>query len=103
MLLFFAAAFVLSMLLCRLLIIFAPKDAPDGGRKTQSMAVPTSGGLAIAAAAALIYIAELIVIPAFTSSDSLPELANLHVRFLITSGELPHILLAIFVLIIGDR
>ncbi|MEO1476606.1 MAG: hypothetical protein AAFS13_09510 [Pseudomonadota bacterium] len=101
MLLFFAAAFVLSMLFCRLLIIFAPKDAPDGGRKTQSMAVPTSGGLAIAAAAALIYIAELIVIPAFTSSDSLPELANLHVRFLITSGELPHILLALFVLIIG--
>ncbi|MEM9669791.1 MAG: hypothetical protein AAF950_12775 [Pseudomonadota bacterium] len=101
MLLFFAAAFVLSMVFCRLLISYAPKDAPDGGRKTQAIAVPTSGGLAIAAAAALVYIAELIIIPALTSSESLPEIANVHVRFLITSGELPHILLAIFVLLIG--
>ncbi|MEM7663553.1 MAG: hypothetical protein AAF292_15020 [Pseudomonadota bacterium] len=101
MLLFFAASCVLSMIFCRLLIAVAPKDAPDGDRKTQSMAVPTSGGLAIAAAAALIYIAELIIIPAVTSAESLPEVANVHLRFLVTSGELPHILLAIFVLIIG--
>ncbi|MEO0884202.1 MAG: hypothetical protein AAFY34_15960 [Pseudomonadota bacterium] len=101
MLLFFTAAFVLSMLFCRLMITFAPKDAPDGDRKTQATAVPTSGGIAIAAAAALLYISELIIIPAYSSSDSLPEIANVHFRFLISSGELPHIFLAVFVLIIG--
>ncbi|MEM6410501.1 MAG: hypothetical protein AAF683_03080 [Pseudomonadota bacterium] len=101
MLLFFAAAFVLSMAFCRLMIAFAPKDAPDGERKTQPVAVPTSGGLAIAGAAALIYLSELIIIPAATSVDSLRTIADVHIRFLVTSGELPHIILAIFVLFVG--
>lgn len=43
----------LSALFCWGLIRFAPKDAPDGARKQQSVAVPTSGGLAIALASCL--------------------------------------------------
>ena len=36
--------------MCRILMIVGPEDTPDSERKTQSAAVPTSGGLAIAAA-----------------------------------------------------
>ena len=43
-----------SLICCRILIAIAPKDAPDAARKTQTIAVPTSGGLAIAAAIALV-------------------------------------------------
>ena len=39
-----------SIILCRVLIMFAPKDAPDNDRKTQSVAIPTLGGMAIAVA-----------------------------------------------------
>lgn len=37
-----------SIILCRILMQFSPKDAPDGERKTQAVAVPSSGGIAIA-------------------------------------------------------
>ena len=40
-----------SLILCRMLMVFSPKDAPDADRKTQKIAVPTSGGLAFAFAA----------------------------------------------------
>ncbi|MEL7480705.1 MAG: hypothetical protein AAGJ29_04035, partial [Pseudomonadota bacterium] len=36
--------------LCWCLMVVAPQDAPDGGRKDQAAPVPTSGGLAIAGA-----------------------------------------------------
>jgi len=52
-----------SLLLCRLVMAFAPKDAPDGGRKTQSFAVPTSGGLAIAAAILISWLGLLTLAP----------------------------------------
>jgi len=35
-----------SLLLCRMLMVFSPKDEPDNDRKTQRTAIPTSGGLA---------------------------------------------------------
>jgi len=38
-----------SLICCRILIVIAPKDAPDNERKMQATAVPTSGGIAIAA------------------------------------------------------
>lgn len=98
---FFIATLLMSFALCRLLIAIAPKDAPDGDRKAQKFAVPTSGGLAIAAAAGAVYVAELILVPAFSSTATLPELTNLHAQFLATSQLLPHILLALFVLIFG--
>lgn len=48
-----AIACLVSLLFCRVLIMIAPKDAPDGGRKQQGAPVPTSGGLGIAAATML--------------------------------------------------
>lgn len=44
-----ALAFVASLTACRALISIGPLDAPDGGRKDQVTATPTSGGLAVAA------------------------------------------------------
>jgi len=44
---------LLSLSLCWGFIKIAPKDAPDTARKTQTAPVPTSGGVAIAAAIAL--------------------------------------------------
>lgn len=41
---------VLSAVFCRIVMALPLKDAPDGGRKIQSAAIPTAGGLAIAAA-----------------------------------------------------
>lgn len=40
-----------SLICCRVLIIIAPKDAPDGVRKPQIIAVPSSGGIAFGAVA----------------------------------------------------
>jgi UDP-N-acetylmuramyl pentapeptide phosphotransferase/UDP-N-acetylglucosamine-1-phosphate transferase len=52
---------LLSVLLCGLMIRYAPRDAPDGGRKTQAAPVPTSGGLAIAMATVMaLYISPLL-------------------------------------------
>ena len=56
-------AFFASLVFCRLLIKVAPKDAPDDDRKVQSVAVPTSGGLAIAAAIFLPWMIYLITHP----------------------------------------
>lgn len=44
--------FVISLLVCGLMIRFGPKDAPDGGRKTQGAPVPSSGGVGILAGVA---------------------------------------------------
>ena len=45
---------LVSLILCSVLIKVAPKDAPDGVRKEQRFAVPTSGGLAIAGTVLLV-------------------------------------------------
>ncbi|MDP3460577.1 MAG: hypothetical protein Q8S09_15010 [Hyphomonas sp.] len=45
----FALPFAVSLFVCWLMIRFGPKDAPDGGRKTQGAPVPTSGGMGILA------------------------------------------------------
>jgi len=39
--------FLVSLFVCGLMIRFGPKDAPDGGRKTQDAPVPSSGGIGI--------------------------------------------------------
>lgn len=39
--------FLVSLLVCGLMIRLGPKDAPDGGRKTQAVPVPSSGGIGI--------------------------------------------------------
>jgi UDP-N-acetylmuramyl pentapeptide phosphotransferase/UDP-N-acetylglucosamine-1-phosphate transferase len=41
------AAFLVSLIICRLMIGLGPKDMPDGGRKTQAVPVPSSGGIGI--------------------------------------------------------
>ena len=40
--------FTVSFLVCGLMVLIGPRDAPDGGRKTQARAVPSSGGVGIA-------------------------------------------------------
>ena len=47
------STFFVSLVLSRILITIAPKDAPDALRKTQNVAVATSGGIAIAASGAI--------------------------------------------------
>lgn len=42
-------AFGMSLAVCALMVWLGPRDAPDGGRKTQVRAVPSGGGLGIAA------------------------------------------------------
>ncbi len=76
----------LSLCLCWALIRIAPKDAPDDARKTQSFAVPTSGGIAIAAAIALSLCASI-----WTGHKPLASTTDTGV----------HVLLTIFVLILG--
>lgn len=44
-----AIPFAVSLFVCGLMIRFGPKDAPDGGRKTQAAPVPSSGGLGVLA------------------------------------------------------
>lgn len=44
-----APAFLVSLAVCALMVRFGPRDAPDGERKTQARAVPSGGGLGIAA------------------------------------------------------
>ena len=39
--------FLVSLFVCGLMIRLGPKDAPDGGRKTQAVPVPSSGGVGI--------------------------------------------------------
>ncbi|MEO9971140.1 MAG: hypothetical protein ABJG15_15185 [Hyphomonadaceae bacterium] len=56
-------AFLVSLVLCRLVMAIAPKDAPDGGRKTQTIAIPTSGGIAIGSAIGIVWIAFLMLSP----------------------------------------
>lgn len=43
------AAFLVSLIVCWLMIQLGPKDGPDGDRKTQARAVPSAGGLGILA------------------------------------------------------
>lgn len=44
-----AVPFAVSLLVCGLMIRYGPKDAPDGGRKTQAAPVPSSGGMGVLA------------------------------------------------------
>jgi UDP-N-acetylmuramyl pentapeptide phosphotransferase/UDP-N-acetylglucosamine-1-phosphate transferase len=41
--------FLVSLIVCGLMIRLGPKDAPDGGRKTQAAPVPSSGGVGVLA------------------------------------------------------
>lgn len=41
--------FMVSLLVCGLMIRFGPRDVPDGGRKTQGAPVPSAGGIGILA------------------------------------------------------
>ena len=43
----FAVPFLISLFVCWLMIRLGPKDAPDGGRKTQAAPVPSSGGMGV--------------------------------------------------------
>lgn len=80
----FCAAFILSALFCGLIVWFGPRDAPDGGRKMQKRAVPTSGGAGILLAS-LLSLAGLAL-----SLKVAPSAAFSHLS---ASGWLPHFVL----------
>lgn len=86
------AVAILSALLCRWLIAVAPKDAPDGARKTQTQAVPTSGGVAIFAAVAFSF-AGILLLDRASPRD--------HFGALLTPDFLPYAMLCAAVLVIG--
>lgn len=85
---------ILSAVLCRVLIAIAPKDAPDSARKDQAAPVPTSGGLAIAAA---IIVGTATVILLDVNSQASPR----HFGSLKIGEILPYGLLCLTVLIVG--
>ena len=85
---------LLSAGLCRALIAFAPKDAPDGTRKTQTVAVPTSGGLAIAAAVLISFGVVLLLDQASASGRD-------HFGAILRPAHLPYALLCLTVLVVG--
>lgn len=85
---------VLSALLCRVLIAIAPKDAPDGTRKTQTAAVPTSGGLAIAAAVLISFGVVVLLDQASASGRN-------HFATILRPAFLPYALLCLTVLVVG--
>ena len=43
----FAVPYLISLFVCWLMIRLGPKDAPDGGRKTQAAPVPSYGGMGV--------------------------------------------------------
>lgn len=62
--LFAACACVLTLLLGRLVMAYGPKDKPDGARKNQAKAMPTSGGIAI-----FVSVMPLTVFALFMNAD----------------------------------
>lgn len=59
-----ALPFLVSFLVCTLMIRFGPKDAPDGGRKTQARPVPSAGGAGVFAGVACAFLAAQALAPA---------------------------------------
>ena len=59
-----ALPLISSFLVCALMIRLGPKDAPDGGRKTQARPVPSAGGLGVLAGIAVTFLAGSAVQPA---------------------------------------
>lgn len=51
--------FLVSLMLCRVLISFGPGDAPDGVRKMQAVTVPSAGGLGILAGMFLPFLTDM--------------------------------------------
>lgn len=62
--------FVVSLAVCWLMIRYGPKDAPDGGRKTQAAPVPSSGGVGILAGVAAGIVAMAV--------SGMPAVAEIH-------------------------
>lgn len=58
-----AVPLVVSCLVCALMIRLGPKDAPDGGRKTQARAVPSAGGAGILAGLLAAFMAATLLRP----------------------------------------
>ncbi len=54
---------IISFVICGLMIRLGPKDAPDGGRKTQARAVPSAGGTGILAGLASAGAAAVLLLP----------------------------------------
>lgn len=58
-----ALPLIVSFLVCALMIRLGPKDAPDGGRKTQARAIPSAGGLGVLAGIGAALIAGSVLMP----------------------------------------
>ncbi|KDA00504.1 glycosyl transferase family protein [Hyphomonas polymorpha PS728] len=54
---------IVSFLVCALMIRLGPKDAPDGGRKTQARPVPSAGGLGVLAGIGAALLAGSLLLP----------------------------------------
>lgn len=69
--------FAVSLLVCALMIRLGPKDAPDGGRKTQAAPVPSSGGVGVMAGIAAAAAAGSFIGMPFPEWLGTPPLAGL--------------------------
>ena len=92
-------AFILSLIMCGVLVLTGPKDSPDGQRKMQAAAVPSAGGLGFG-------LAVLIVLAYMFSSASdtaaLPFLSLLAKMFLAVNGLILFVSLALLVGLLDD-
>ncbi|MFN7054565.1 glycosyltransferase family 4 protein [Hyphomonas sp.] len=72
-LVWFALPLSVSAAVCALMIRLGPKDAPDGGRKTQAAPVPSAGGIGILAGLAAALIAGAVGMPDHVSAGSIAQ------------------------------
>lgn len=82
-------------------IRLGPKDNPDGERKNQAYAVPTSGGLAIAIASMLVPAIVIFISAISVHDQSLGSAIDKPFEFWRETGFLSHIMLMCFVLLLG--
>jgi len=90
-----------SLIFCRLVMNYAPKDSPDTDRKNQPAPVPTSGGIGIflgTIPAALI----IMVLVSYEDGRSLGSYATAFPEQLTQHIYWPYILLGAFALLIGS-
>ncbi len=87
-----ASSFLFSLLCCALIIMSGPRDAPDGVRKLQARAVPSSGGIGILLGA--------IILPLFWFVPVMWHQFNTD-GTIFDHAVLPHVLLVLGMFLLG--